>query len=117
MVVLMGCCRRRGKRRSNRWRGRSVVERMVVKPAVIVVAAEGTIEKEKEERDDIKKRKTGEDNWFFVNFGLDLRQAMKSTSIYRRWKMVILFTRGENCSHYFSWEGSNYWFKVSTMNC
>jgi hypothetical protein len=51
MVVLMGCCRRRGKRRSNRWRGRSVVERMVVKPAVIVVMAEGTIEKEKEERE------------------------------------------------------------------
>jgi hypothetical protein len=28
-----------------------VVERMVVKPAVIVVMAEGTIEKEKEERE------------------------------------------------------------------
>ena len=35
---------------------------MVVKPAVIVVAAEGTIEKEKKERDDIKKRKTWEGN-------------------------------------------------------
>jgi hypothetical protein len=51
MVVLMGCCRRGGKRRSNRWRGRSVVERMVVKPTMIVVVAEGTIEKEKEERE------------------------------------------------------------------
>ena len=40
------------------------VERMVVKPAVTVVVAEGTTEKEKEESDDRKKRKRGEGGWF-----------------------------------------------------
>jgi len=51
MVALMGCCCHRGKGRSHQWRGRSVVERIVVKSAVIVVVVEGTIEKEKEERE------------------------------------------------------------------
>jgi len=53
------------KREKHQWRGRSVVERMVVQPAVtVVVVAEGTTEKEKgereRERDDRKRRKTGE---------------------------------------------------------
>jgi len=47
MVALMGCCRCGGRERSNRWRGRSVVERIV---------AEGTVEKEKEERERERER-------------------------------------------------------------
>jgi hypothetical protein len=40
------------KKEKHQWRGRSVVERMVVQPAVTVVAvAEGTTEKEKGERE------------------------------------------------------------------
>jgi len=48
MVALIGCCRYGERERSNRWRGRSVVERMV---------AEGTTEKEKEERETTEKEK------------------------------------------------------------
>jgi len=47
----MGCCCHRGKGRSNQWRGKSVVERIVVKSAVIVVVVAGTIKKEKNERE------------------------------------------------------------------
>jgi hypothetical protein len=86
MVVLMSCSRCGGKGRRNRWRGRSVVERMVVKPAVVVVVAEGTAEKEKGERvlvAEKKRRKTEGCGWFFVNFGLDFLpfQAINSASI------------------------------------
>jgi hypothetical protein len=48
MMALMGCCRCGGRERSNRWRGRSAVERIV---------AEGTVEKEKEERETTEKEK------------------------------------------------------------
>jgi hypothetical protein len=57
MVVLMSCCRCGGKGRRNQWRGRSVVERMVVESAAAVVVTEGTAEKEKEERVLVEKRK------------------------------------------------------------
>jgi hypothetical protein len=41
-------------------------------------------------------------------FGPDvlLPQAMKSTSIYRRWKRAILSTLEKNFSPWFRWEGS-----------
>jgi hypothetical protein len=61
MVMLMSCCRSGGKGRRNQWRGRSVVERMVVKPAVAALVDEGTTEKEKGERvlvAEKKRRKT-----------------------------------------------------------
>jgi hypothetical protein len=51
-------------------------------------------------------------NWkktsFLANFRPDflLLQAMKSISIYRRWKRAILSTLGKNFSPWFSWEGS-----------
>jgi hypothetical protein len=35
-----------------------------------------------------------------------LPQAMKSTSIYRRWKREILSTLGKTFSPWFCWEGS-----------
>jgi len=64
-----------------------VVYIVVGKTLVRVMVAEGAAENEKEdrERDDRKKRNTGEGGWFFVNFGLDFlhTHAMKSTSIYR----------------------------------
>ena len=92
------------KREKHQWRGRSVVERMVVQPAVIVVVvAEGTAEKEKGERvlvAEKKRRKTEGCCWFFVNFGLNflLPQAIQSTSIYRRWERAIFSTLEKNFS-------------------
>jgi hypothetical protein len=59
MVALMGCYRCGGKGRSNRWRGRSVMERIVVKHVVTVVVAEGTAEKERE-RETAEKREKQE---------------------------------------------------------
>jgi hypothetical protein len=45
------------KREKHQWRGRSVVERMVVQSAVtVVVVAEGTAEKEKGERERERER-------------------------------------------------------------
>jgi hypothetical protein len=61
--------------------------------------------------EDTVKRENREENvgwvpgngwfFFFVDFGPHFlhAQAMKSTSIYRRWKRVILSTQGKNCSH------------------
>jgi len=44
------------KREKHQWRGRSMVERMVVQTAMtVVVAAEGTTEKEKGERETTEK--------------------------------------------------------------
>ena len=58
-----------------------------------IVGVEGAAEKEKAEKDGNK----GERLVFFVNFALNflLPQAMKSTSIYRRWKRAILSSRGK----------------------
>jgi hypothetical protein len=103
MVVLMSCYHCGGKGRRNQRRGRNVVERMVVKPTVAVVVAEGTIEKEKRERvlvAEKKRRKTEGCCWFFVNFGLNflLPQAIQSTSIYRRWERAIFSTLEKNFS-------------------
>jgi hypothetical protein len=103
MVVLMSCCRCGEKGRRNQWRGRSVVERMVVKPGVAVLVDEGTAEKEKGERvlvAEKKRRKTEGCCWFFVNFGLNflLPQAIQSTSIYRRWERAIFSTLEKNFS-------------------
>jgi hypothetical protein len=67
------------KKEKHQWRGRSVVERMVVQLAVtVVVAAEGTVEKEKGERERErererrqKKKKNRGGGWFFSDFGPD----------------------------------------------
>jgi hypothetical protein len=80
------------KREKHQWRGRSVVERMVVQPAVtVVVVAEGTAEKEKGEREAAEKEEK-QGRW------LVFLQAIKSTSIYRRWKRAILSTMEKNFS-------------------
>jgi len=59
----------------------------------------GTTGREREERELVaekKKRKIEGCGWFFVKFGPDfiLPQAIKSASIYRRWKRVISYTSG-----------------------
>jgi len=88
------------KREKHQWRGRSVVERMVVQPAVtVVVVAEGMTEKEKGERERErrqKKKKNRGGGWFFSDFGPNflLPQAIYGDSIYRRWKRVISSTLG-----------------------
>jgi len=61
MVVLIGCCRRGGKRRSFRWRGISVVER--VEDELVAAwpgVAESTVERER-----LAAEKTGEEAGFF----------------------------------------------------
>ena len=64
------------------------MEMMVVKPVKVVVMAEEEAEREK------KVAETGKKLIFLAYFGPDflLLQAMKSTSIYRRWKRAILST-------------------------
>jgi hypothetical protein len=90
------------KREKHQWRGRSMVERMVVQSTMrVVVVAEGTAEKEKGERERRqKKKKNRGGGWFFFDFGPNflLPQAIKSTSIYRRWKRAILSTMEKNFS-------------------
>ena len=57
MVVLIGCCRRGGKRRTFRWRGISVVER--VKDELVAAwlgVVESTVERECRERDLLQKK-------------------------------------------------------------
>jgi hypothetical protein len=92
MVVLIGCCRRGGKRRTFRWRGISVVER--VKDELVAAwlgVAESTVERE------TCCRKNWGGGWFFPIFGPDflLPQAIQSTSIYSRWKRAISSTQGK----------------------
>jgi hypothetical protein len=61
MVVLIGCCRRGGKRRTFRWRGISVVER--VKDELVAAwlgVVESTVERER-----LAAEKTGEEAGFF----------------------------------------------------
>jgi hypothetical protein len=60
----------------------------------------------KEERTRSRKKKTREEKaGFFLIFGPDFlhAQAMKSTLIYRGWKMVILSSHGKNFSPWFGW--------------
>jgi hypothetical protein len=102
MMVLMGCCRCGGKKRCFRWRGISVVERVEDElVAAWLGVAESTV-RESVERETCcrKRKKTGEEAGFFVNFGLDflLHQAINSASIYRRWKRAILSIPGKNFS-------------------
>ena len=85
-----------------------MLERMVVKLAVVVVVAECTAEKEKRERvlvAEKKRRKTEGCGWFFVNFGLDffLLQAMKCSPICRRWKRNIFSLMVSNRGLWFGW--------------
>ena len=57
MVVLIGCCRRGGKRRSFRWRGINVVERVKDELGVAWLGvAESTVERECRERDLLQKK-------------------------------------------------------------
>ena len=66
MTMLMGYCRCEGKRRNNRWRGRSMVERMVVKSAVKMVVVEGHDEERKRREKNVVE--TREEAIFFVIF-------------------------------------------------
>ena len=70
------------------------MEMMVVKQVKVVVMAEEEAEREKKVAETEKKL------IFLANFGPDflLPQAMKSTSIYRRWKRAILSTLRKNFS-------------------
>jgi hypothetical protein len=122
MVVLMSCYHCGGKGRRNQRRGRNVVERMVVKPTVAVVVAEGTIEKEKRERvlvAEKKRRKTKGCGWFFVNFGLDflLPQATKSTSILGGGRGKSFLHRGEITALDSVGKDPNRWFKLGMVHC
>jgi hypothetical protein len=73
MVALMGCCRCEGKGRSNRWRGRNVVERVAVKLMMrVLVAAVGCwddrerereIDRERERERERERKKDGERRW------------------------------------------------------
>jgi hypothetical protein len=49
------------------------------------------------ERGREKNYRTGQKGWFLADFGPHflLHQAMKSTSIYRRWKRAILSSPGK----------------------
>jgi len=56
----MGCCRCGGKGRSNRWRGRNVVERVAVKLMMrVLVAAVGCWDDRERERERKTKREGG----------------------------------------------------------
>jgi hypothetical protein len=88
------------KKEKHQWRGRTVVERMVVQPAVtVVVVAEGTAEKEKGERWQKKKKNRG-GGWFFSDCGPNflLPQVINGAFIYKQWKRAILSTLGKNFS-------------------
>jgi hypothetical protein len=70
-----------------------VVELMVGRLVMRVVVAEGHYEEKKKREDCAETRKDG----FLAHFGHDflLPQAIKSASIYRRWKRAILSTMGK----------------------
>ena len=74
-----------------------MVERMVVKLTVIVVVAESHGREERRENS-FQKKNWGGEGWFFLIFEPDFLyvQAMKSTPIYRGWKMVILSSHEKN---------------------
>ena len=123
-------CSRKGRRRRRRkgdslgWRGRSCCDEVVRLVVAAVELEEKTLTAEEERRrrkstagrrrrgrrGEGKKRKLQKPgrSWFFGLFWTRflLFQAMKSTSIYRRWKRAILSTWRKNFSPWFSWEGS-----------
>jgi len=72
---------------------------------VIVVVAESHDREERRENSFQKKKTREEKAGFFLIFGPDFlhAQAMKSTPIYRGWKMVILSSHGKNFSPWFGW--------------
>jgi hypothetical protein len=72
-----GCCRCEGKWRNNRWRGRSMVERMVVMSAVTMMVVEGHDEERKKREKNVVE--TREEAIFFVIF-----IPLPLTPIYRR---------------------------------
>jgi len=57
--------------------------------------------------------------WFFAIFGPDflLPQAIKSTSIYRRWKREIFSTMEKNFSPYSDGKDPNRWLKLGMVHC
>jgi len=71
-------------------------------------AEEAAGEREREERTLVGRKKNRGEAAFLAYFGPDflLPQAIKSTSIYRRWKREILSTMEKNFSSWFRWEGS-----------
>jgi hypothetical protein len=64
-----------------------VVELMVGRPVMRVVVLKATVERERRERTVQKLKKLV--FWLTLDLIFVLPQAMKSTSIYRRWKRVF----------------------------
>jgi hypothetical protein len=74
---------------------------------------------ERERRENVGWKKNRGEAGFLAYFGPDflLPQAIKSTSIYRRWKREILSTLEKNCSPDSDEKDPNRWLKVGMVHC
>jgi hypothetical protein len=85
----------------------------------LVVALVGSWNGKEKEGEKKNLQKQGVEGLVLADFEPDFfpAQAMKSTPIYRGWKMYSCLHREKISALDSIGKDSNHWFKVSTMNC